>query len=69
MDPIQARLVYPGSDRAEYERELAAVQAQLDPETFAAAWAAGHAMSLQEAIEYALPTLDGDNLRELERAR
>ncbi len=40
-------------DRGEYERNMAAAQAGLDEETFSAAWAAGHAMTLEEAIAYA----------------
>jgi predicted ATPase len=40
--------------RAEYERHLAAVRARLDPASFAAAWAEGQAMALDEAIAVAL---------------
>jgi non-specific serine/threonine protein kinase len=36
--------------RAAYERDLGAARAQLDEATFAAAWAAGRAMTLEEAI-------------------
>jgi len=39
---------------AAHERALAAVERRLDPEAFAAAWAEGRAMSLDEAIAYAL---------------
>jgi hypothetical protein len=37
-----------------YERTLAATRAQLDEATFAAAWEAGRALSLEQAIAYAL---------------
>ena len=40
--------------RAEYDRTVAAVRAQLDEAAFAAAWAAGRALSLEQAIAYAL---------------
>jgi hypothetical protein len=35
---------------ADYERYVAAVRAQLDEATFAAAWAAGRAMSLEQVV-------------------
>ena len=37
-----------------YERQLLAARAQLGEATFAAAWAAGRAMNLEQAIAYAL---------------
>src|SRR5262249_52477903 len=40
--------------RAEYERQVAAARALLDPASFAAAWAEGQAMTLDEAVAYAL---------------
>jgi ATP/maltotriose-dependent transcriptional regulator MalT len=40
-------------DRLEYERNLAAALAALTEEQFAAAWAQGQAMSLEDAITYA----------------
>ena len=43
----------PPSDRAEYERNVAAVRAQLGEEMFAAAWAEGRAMTMEQAVEYA----------------
>jgi tetratricopeptide (TPR) repeat protein len=42
------------ADRADYERNVAAVRAQLEPAVFAVAWATGQAMSLEEAIVEAL---------------
>jgi len=41
-------------DVAEHERCMASLRAQLDPAAFDAAWAAGHAMTLEQAIAYAL---------------
>ncbi len=41
------------ADRIEAERDLAAVRAQLSEEAFAAAWAKGRAMPLEQAIAYA----------------
>jgi hypothetical protein len=45
LDPI---------DRIEYDRNLAAVRAELDAATFAAAWAAGRALTMEQAVTYAL---------------
>jgi hypothetical protein len=41
-------------DKDDYERDVALARAQLGEEAFAAAWAEGQAMSLEEAIAYAL---------------
>jgi len=41
-------------DRIEEDRHIAAVRAQLDEATFAAAWSEGRAMTLEQANEYAL---------------
>src|SRR5437667_2425112 len=41
-------------DRAEYEQGLAAARVQLDEEAFAKTWAEGRAMSMDQAIAYAL---------------
>jgi tetratricopeptide (TPR) repeat protein len=41
-------------ERPRHERLVAAVRAHLDPDTFAAAWAAGAALSLEQAIAEAL---------------
>jgi tetratricopeptide (TPR) repeat protein len=41
-------------NRAEYEHGVAAARAQLDEEAFATGWAEGRAMSMDQAIEYAL---------------
>jgi DNA-binding CsgD family transcriptional regulator/tetratricopeptide (TPR) repeat protein len=42
------------AERVEYERYLATARAALDEEAFAAAWAAGHALRLEQAIAEAL---------------
>jgi predicted ATPase len=44
----------PPDKRTEYDRTLAAIHAQLTESAFVAAWAEGHAMSLEQAIAYAL---------------
>jgi tetratricopeptide (TPR) repeat protein len=44
---------------AEYERHLAAVRALRDDSAFAAAWAEGRAMSLDQAIDLALASPEG----------
>lgn len=48
------RLEY--TDQLVHDRNVAAVRAQLDEATFAAAWAEGRAMILEQAIDYALAT-------------
>jgi tetratricopeptide (TPR) repeat protein len=42
------------SDRTRQESECASIEGRLGQDQFAAAWTAGRAMSLEEAIEYAL---------------
>jgi hypothetical protein len=37
-----------------YERSVGAARGRLDAVTFAAAWAEGRAMTLEQAIQYAL---------------
>lgn len=44
-------------DQPEYERQLAIVRAHLDEATFAAAWAEGRVMTLEQAVEYALAAM------------
>jgi len=46
-------VVWP-ADRTDYDRNVAAVRAQLDDATFAAAWAAGLAIPLEQAINEVL---------------
>jgi predicted ATPase/class 3 adenylate cyclase len=42
------------ADRAESDRDLEATRGQMDAPAFAAAWSAGHILSLDEAVELAL---------------
>ena len=49
----------PPADRPDYERRVTAVRAALGEETFATGWAAGQALSLEEAIGEAL-TIAGE---------
>jgi hypothetical protein len=42
------------AERTDYDRDVAAIRAQLDAATFAAAWAAGQALTLEQAIAEAL---------------
>jgi tetratricopeptide (TPR) repeat protein len=48
------------ADLAGYEQGVAAARAQLDAGAFAAAWAQGHAMSMEDAIIYAFDKTSGD---------
>jgi hypothetical protein len=41
-------------DRDDYERDVALARAQLGEDAFTAAWAEGQAMSLEQAITFAL---------------
>jgi predicted ATPase/transcriptional regulator with XRE-family HTH domain len=41
-------------DRPEYERAVAGAHLQIDAKTYATAWAEGHTMTLDQAIQYAL---------------
>jgi tetratricopeptide repeat protein len=43
-----------GFERMEYDREVAELRGQMDTEAYASNWAAGRAMSLEQAIAYAL---------------
>jgi len=49
-------------ERATHDRAIAELRTVLDEDSFAAAWAAGHAMPLEEAIELALE--DGPSAEE-----
>jgi tetratricopeptide (TPR) repeat protein len=44
----------PPGERADYDRDVAVAQAQLDAASFAIAWAAGQALTLEQAIAEAL---------------
>ena len=50
-DQWQARYA---ASRATYERAVAAARAQVGADAFAAAWAAGRTMTLEQALAYAL---------------
>jgi hypothetical protein len=45
-----------GGDMPEFERNKASVLQQMGPDAFEAAWTQGQAMSVEEAIAYALET-------------
>jgi hypothetical protein len=47
------------ADRIEYERDVAAVRAQMDEATFATAWAEGETLTLELAANLALKGDDG----------
>jgi tetratricopeptide (TPR) repeat protein len=44
----------PPSQRADYDRAIASVRAAMDEEAFITAWSEGRAMSLEQAVHYAL---------------
>ncbi|MGC8666931.1 MAG: ATP-binding protein [Chthonomonadales bacterium] len=48
----------PQTDREEFDRLLSSIRCRLGPERFAAVWNEGRAMSLDEAVAYALEDLD-----------
>ena len=49
--------------RDDYARSVKALRAALDAETLTAAWGEGRAMTLEEAVEYALePSSTGDEV-------
>jgi tetratricopeptide (TPR) repeat protein len=52
LDTIKATLA--PADRSDYERSVAALRAQLGAQQFAAAWADGQALTLEQAIAYAI---------------
>jgi hypothetical protein len=47
----------PFVERADYDRNTAAVRAQLDEATFNAAWVEGRAMTMEQAIAYTLEAM------------
>jgi hypothetical protein len=48
-------------ERAEFERTVALVRAQLDAESFATAWVTGRVMTLEQAIAYAMDESPDDS--------
>jgi non-specific serine/threonine protein kinase len=53
-EALQALFQLEPADRADHDQDVAAVRAALGEAACAAAWAEGRAMSLEQAIEYAL---------------
>jgi hypothetical protein len=51
-------LPLPPGDRAAYERDVTTAHNQLDAAAWQAAWAEGQAMTLEQAITYALGESD-----------
>jgi non-specific serine/threonine protein kinase len=51
-------------DQFEYERNVAGLRSRLDPKTFDRAWSAGRAMSLDQAVDLALHSQEGDGSRD-----
>jgi hypothetical protein len=51
---------WPPEHRNHYSRTLAAIRVQLDEATFAVAWEEGRALTLEQAITYALEESDGE---------
>ena len=47
-------IAMPPSERDRYVRRVAIAQARLDPMAWVSAWAQGQALSLEQAVEYAL---------------
>ena len=50
----------PGSYRANYERTLSILRTKLDQVSISAAWAKGRAMTMEQAIAYALAEPETD---------
>ncbi|MFL5732354.1 MAG: tetratricopeptide repeat protein, partial [Chloroflexia bacterium] len=61
-DALLERLMAPltPADRTQYDTDLAATRSQLDAPTWQAAWAEGRALTLDQAIVYALETTGDD---------
>jgi hypothetical protein len=55
---VDGRHRYP-HDQAEQERHINILRAQLDEATFNAAWEAGYALTLEQAIDLALEETNG----------
>jgi hypothetical protein len=41
-------------ERTEYDREIAELRANMDEKTFASFWAVGRAMTMEQAVSYAI---------------
>jgi tetratricopeptide (TPR) repeat protein len=55
---VATHVPVPPVDQTDYERAVTAAHSQLDEATFAAAWAEGRAMTLEQAIDLALAVND-----------
>jgi predicted ATPase/class 3 adenylate cyclase len=64
-EALRAALNFPvlGAEAADYGRGIASLRSALDPETFAAAWAEGQAMTLEQAVAHALEEGEAGDLR------
>jgi hypothetical protein len=60
---VATHVPVPPVDQTDYERTVAAARAHLDEATFAAAWAEGRAMTLEQAIDLALAVNDNPVLK------
>jgi tetratricopeptide (TPR) repeat protein len=58
---VELRHMHP-VDRDDYERDITLARAQLGEEAFTAAWAAGQAMSLEQAIALALEEVESETI-------
>ena len=58
-----ARYVMDRADQMNYERTVATARAQLEATTFEAAWAAGRAMTLEQAVAEALVAATTERVR------
>jgi predicted ATPase/DNA-binding CsgD family transcriptional regulator len=58
LEKIEAAVYTYVSDRSLHQSQVAAARSQLDEGAFKAAWAEGRAMSLEQAVEYALEQED-----------
>ena len=62
------RASLPPAHRAEYDRRVAAARAALDETTFAVAWEEGRALSLEQAVTFALEETSGTRSRAVDAA-
>ena len=54
LNPSEAAGAMPPNEQERYDRRVAAAREDLGNDAFSAAWADGRAMSMQQAIDYAL---------------
>ena len=53
-DDAAANIIFDAADRGEFNRCLSAARARLDDSAFVTEWRAGHSMTLEQAIDFAL---------------